>query len=332
MNRFLMMLCLLTLSVFCFAHDPKLSGIGIVMKGRAATIAVQVPAKNLVEGDQGAQISKRLALFINGESFVPARAELTVDRANGIAYWRAPYEGVIRSLSVSQRLFPEDSESRTIVSPSRDGQELQETILDRAHPSMDFGKPQQIGVVNVVGQFVSLGVMHIFSGLDHILFILGLILLGGGLKPLLKTVTAFTAAHSITLTVAALGWWAPPSRYVEPLIALSIVAVAFENLRKRNDTPDWRPLIAFGFGLIHGFGFAGGLTEAGLPHGAIGWALASFNIGVECAQASIVVIAAPFLAALAKTKPKLSYGVVVAGSVVIAIAGAFWFVDRVRIG
>src|SRR5207253_3881193 len=108
--------------------------------------------------------------------------------------------------------------------------------------------------------------------------------------------------------------------------------VAFENLRARKEGRDWRPLIAFGFGLIHGFGFAGGLTEAGIPHAALGWALASFNIGVECAQASIVLLVTPLLATLATKRPVASRRLIVAGSLGIALAGAFWFVDRVRDG
>ena len=322
------------LAALCWAHDPQLSGIGIAMNGSAATIGVQVHLKRLSGKDPAREIANRLALEINGQRFVANTPEITLDQANGVAYWSAKYAGVIQNFSIAHRLFPEDNGSRTIVSVTKDGRDVSETILDAAHPSMSSDKPtstKSAGVGSVIAQFVALGVMHIFTGPDHILFIFGLILVGGGLRPLLKTVTAFTVAHSITLTVAATGLWTPASKYIEPLIALSIVAVAIENLRKTRGTRDWRPLIAFGFGLIHGFGFAGGLVEAGLPHGAMGWALASFNIGVECAQASIVLIATPLLAWLATRQPRISYRVVVAGSLTIAMAGAFWFVDRIRV-
>lgn len=313
------------------AHDPQLSGIGIVINGDAATIAVQAHLNKLSPADPSGEIVKRLALSINGKSYVPSAPQISLDSTNGIAYWKAEYAGSIRTLDVSHRLFPEDSGSRTIVSVTRDGVNVQDTILDSGHPAMQFGGQKvKARTPNVVQQFLALGVTHIFTGFDHILFILGLILMGGGLKPLLKTVTAFTLAHSITLSIAATGIWTPASKYVEPLIALSIVAIAIENLRKRESAKDWRPLIAFGFGIIHGFGFAGGLIEAALPQGAIGWALASFNIGVECAQASIVLIAVPFLTMLARTKPQLSYRVVFAGSLAIALAGGFWFIERVR--
>ena len=183
-------------------------------------------------------------------------------------------------------------------------------------------------------RFVREGVLHIFGGPDHILFVLGLLLLGGTLKSLIKTVTAFTVAHSITLTVAATGLWNPGPRYVEPLIALSIVAIALENLRRNGKTAkrDLRPWFAFGFGLIHGFGFAGALAEVGLPKEALGVALASFNIGVEIGQVTIVLAAAPALALLSARKPAISRNVVVAGSTLIGICGAFWFVTRVISG
>ena len=304
------------------------------MKGNSAVVAVQVHLAKLGFGDPGSQIAGRLALVVNGHPFVASNPDFELDQSAGVAYWRAAYPGVIKTFSVAHRLFPEDLGSRTIVSVTEDGQDVEETLVDAAHPSFAFeanGAPVAAeSPLHVIRQFWQLGIMHIFTGPDHILFIFGLILLGGGLKALLKTVTAFTVAHSITLTVAATGLWAPPSRYVEPLIALSIVAVAFENLRQRKEGKDWRPLIAFGFGLIHGFGFAGGLTEAGLPHAALGWALASFNIGVECAQASIVLAVTPVLAYVARVRPKVSYRVVYAGSVLIALAGAFWFLERVR--
>ena len=335
MKKLLLCFAALVVSVFCWAHDPQLSGIGVAMAGNKATIAVQVHLTRLGSGDPSTLISHRLDLMINGTPYVASDAKVVVDDDQGVAYWTAPYQGVIEDLTVGHRLFPEDSGTRTIVSITRDGVDVQESILDASHPSLKFGTSsgptEKVSTWSVVRQFWQLGVMHIFTGPDHILFIFGLILMGGGLKALLKTVTAFTVAHSITLTIAATGLWTPASRYVEPLIALSIVAVAFENLRGKRGTKDWRPLIAFAFGLIHGFGFAGGLVEAGLPHGALGWALASFNIGVETAQASIVLLTVPALAYLAKAKPLASHRVLVAGSLLIAVAGACWFIDRVRL-
>jgi hypothetical protein len=335
MKRLLLVVAALFLSVFCWAHDPQLSGIGIVTNGDQTTIAVQVHLARLGAGDPVTLIAKRLDLTLNGAAFIPKNAKIVIDKGQDVAYWTASYPNVISTFTIGKRLFPEDSGTRTIVSVTQNGVDLQETILDASHGSLTFGgtagKQRPEGTWKIIAQFWQLGLMHIFTGPDHILFILGLILMGGGLRALLKTVTAFTVAHSITLTIAATGLWTPASRYVEPLIALSIVAVAFENLRGRKGQKDWRPLIAFAFGLIHGFGFAGGLAEAGLPHGMLGWALASFNIGVETAQASIVLLTVPVLALIAKWKPIASHRIITVGSLAIAFAGAVWFIDRVRI-
>jgi hypothetical protein len=155
-------------------------------------------------------------------------------------------------------------------------------------------------------RFLRLGVEHIFTGYDHIAFLLALLLLGGRFLDLVKIVTSFTIAHSLTLALAALGLFTPPARWVESLIAASIVAVAGENLwvlrravassarvaaalRHR-----WR--LTFAFGLVHGFGFAAALQELKLPRAALVAGLVSFNIGVEIGQVVIVALAFPLLA------------------------------------
>lgn len=140
--------------------------------------------------------------------------------------------------------------------------------------------------------YIPVGFDHILpKGLDHILFVLGLFFLAPRLGPLLWQVTAFTAAHTITLALAALGWVVVPGSVVEPLIALSIAWVALENVWRGELTP-WRPLVVFGFGLLHGLGFASVLAEFGLPQAQFIPALLGFNVGVEIGQ--LVVIAAAF--------------------------------------
>jgi hypothetical protein len=161
--------------------------------------------------------------------------------------------------------------------------------------------------------------------------VIGLLLLGGGLRRLLKIVTAFTAAHSLTLAVATLGIFQPPSRVVEPAIGLSIVCIGIENLRHRPGMPDRRALLAFCFGLVHGFGFASVLRETGLPAGALGWSLASFNLGVEMGQAAIVLSLAPVLAWVRSASTRASWRVAFAGSWVIVCAGGYWFAERLLV-
>ena len=138
-------------------------------------------------------------------------------------------------------------------------------------------------------RFVPAGVHHILIGPDHLLFLVGLLLLGGTIRQLLAVVTAFTVAHSITLSLAALNIVTPPARIIEPAIALSIVYVGADNLLVRGGR-DVRAWIAFAFGFIHGFGFANVLREMDLPARALGWSLFSFNVGVEIGQLLVVVV------------------------------------------
>jgi hypothetical protein len=181
----------------------------------------------------------------------------------------------------------------------------------------------------VVRGYLVMGFRHILpEGTDHILFVMGLFLLSPRIKPLLLQVTSFTAAHTLALALAALGFVSLPSRVVEPLIALSIVYVAVENVVTPRLTP-WRPAVVFLFGLLHGMGFAGALREAGLPHSEIPAALLSFNAGVEGGQLAVILAAFVVLALPFRSRPWYRSRVVVPGSLLIAAVGLFWFVQRI---
>jgi hypothetical protein len=139
--------------------------------------------------------------------------------------------------------------------------------------------------------FIRLGIEHIFLGYDHIMFLLALLLLGGRFWTLVKIVTAFTIAHSITLIAAALQWVSLPSRFIETGIALSIAYVAAENFWAKRADHRW--IITFLFGLVHGFGFANVLTQLGLPSKGLVASLLAFNVGVEAGQVAIVSVLFP---------------------------------------
>lgn len=148
--------------------------------------------------------------------------------------------------------------------------------------------------------FFLMGVEHILLGWDHLLFLACLLLLGGTFLGLLKIVTAFTVAHSISLALAALDVVNLPPRLVESLIALSIAYVAAENIFLRDRAASKRWMIAFTFGLVHGFGFASVLKEVGLPKAGLVWSLLGFNLGVEAGQAMVVALTMPLLLWLGK--------------------------------
>jgi len=251
------------------------------------------------------------------------------------------------SLEVEGPVFPMVPNHETFVSVYRDGVLVRQDVLTTEHRVLRVYGRGTAGVAAVLRTFVPAGIHHIAIGPDHILFVLGLLLLGGGLARLLKIITSFTVAHSITLALASLGLVRLPPRLVEPLIALSIVFVAVETLLAGRDGPrsdvgaavetaapdarrtrDRRAVLAFAFGLVHGFGFASVLAEFGLPREALGWSLAGFNVGVEMGQAVIVLLVAPPLAWLARRAPAAHARVVRVLAFVIAAAGGFWFVQR----
>ena len=238
----------------------------------------------------------------------------------------------VSRLRVSAALFPANPQHETFLNVyAADGRVLAQEVLRSGHNDADIYAAGAAGVLAVLATFVRTGIHHIFIGPDHILFIVGLLLLGGSLGRVLRVATAFTVAHSITLALAVLGVVRLPGRVIEPMIALSVVYVGFENLRARAGAADWRVRIAFLFGLIHGFGFASVLRDFGLPHGALAWSLLGFNLGVEIGQVCIVLLVVPLLAALRAGLPRLASRAVTAGSWGIIGTGGFWFVQRLLV-
>ena len=186
-------------------------------------------------------------------------------------------------------------------------------------------------IVRSFANFLSLGVKHILTGYDHLLFLFGLLVVARGFVASLSIITSFTIAHSITLAVATVHLVQIPSRIVEPLIAASIVFVGIENLL-RGDIPKARRMVAFAFGLIHGFGFALALREAGIGSatGGIVLPLFSFNLGVEVGQILVAAVALPIIWKL-RENPMFVARWAPACSAAVVLLGSFWFVQRVWI-
>lgn len=183
--------------------------------------------------------------------------------------------------------------------------------------------------LEVFRQYTALGFTHILPrGLDHILFVLGLFLLANRFKPLLWQVTAFTVAHSITLGLTIYGVFSLSSAIVEPLIAASIVYVAVENMLTSR-LHLWRVFIVFGFGLLHGMGFAGVLQEVGLPRAQFLAGLISFNLGVELGQLAVILLAFVAVGAWFRDRPWYRQRIVLPVSALIALVGLYWTVERI---
>lgn len=183
--------------------------------------------------------------------------------------------------------------------------------------------------MEVAAQYTVFGFMHILpKGLDHILFVLGLFLLSLRWKPLLIQVTSFTIAHTITLGLSIYGVLSLSPAIVEPLIAASIAYVAIENIITAQLKP-WRAFVVFGFGLLHGLGFAGVLNEIGLPRSEFVTALLSFNIGVELGQLAVIILAYLLIGLWWKAKDWYRARVVQPLSALIAVTGVYWTIERI---
>jgi HupE / UreJ protein len=195
--------------------------------------------------------------------------------------------------------------------------------------------------LQIARHYLALGVHHILTGYDHLVFLAGLILTARRIRQLLITLTAFTVAHSISLALVMIGGVRAPSAIVEPLIALSIAWVGLDILlsdarrvpvdQSSTDRRGARWLVVFGFGLIHGFGFAGALMELGLGSStsAIATALVSFNLGVEAGQVMVAAVLTPVVW-LTRTRPTLHTRMVRVCSLAVMIAGTYWLIDRLR--
>jgi hypothetical protein len=294
--------------------------------------------------------TERLALTAGGESCTwQTTAPMQLDRHSDGTYavlsLTARCEGLQRGLKMNYSLlFDVDPSHRGLVQWVPPG-----NAADASSQALVFGtgnaeqplalQPQSAW--QTFGQYVVEGVWHIWIGFDHILFLLSLLLpavlvrvsrswqpapsLKGSLIEVLKVVTAFTLAHSITLTLAALGVISLPSRIVESTIAASVVFAALNNLRGTLGKRVW--VMAFVFGLIHGFGFASVLADLGLPQQALALALVGFNVGVELGQLAIVAVFVPIAFALRRTAFYRT-GVLTGGSLLVALIASYWFIQR----
>jgi HupE / UreJ protein len=231
--------------------------------------------------------------------------------------WSQPVTG----LTINYNLFlPNVSTARCLATVMQGGQtrNLVFTPEQQEFALIDHSIWQQIS------SFVLLGIEHILTGYDHVLFLISLLMLGGGWHYLLKVVTAFTISHSVTLSLAVLDIVTLPVRFVESAIALTIVYVAAENFWRKGLRGRW--LLTFIFGLIHGLGFAGVLKEIHVDHSNLAVSLASFNVGVEIGQIVIVSIVFIVLRTIQKYPWELTLRRFLSGCVVAM--GLFWFVQR----
>lgn len=311
---------LLVVHIFDVAHDLKIDPPqrllepSFVDQHAAAIVALLAPRLTLKADGPLAQAEWSQVEILPERQSLRVHVRYRLDSAPG-------------AVTVATAMFTYDPTHQTFLN-IYDGGAMTQAILDRGRGEFEYFAGTRQGALAVMRKFITAGIHHILIGPDHLLFLAGLLLLGGSIRQLAVVVTAFTVAHSITLPLAALNIVTPPVRIIEPAIALSIVYVGADNLLVRNGR-DVRAWIAFAFGFIHGFGFANVLREMDLPARALGWSLFSFNLGVEIGQLMVVVAVASVLGALGSRSEGVGRRLAFAGSIVVIVAGAFWFIQRV---
>ncbi|MDR3456562.1 MAG: HupE/UreJ family protein [Verrucomicrobiae bacterium] len=335
------------------AHDPGLS-VATARLG-AGTVAIHLAmartdAEQIVrlDADHDGQVTeaefqaarpelerqgaRSFAVTVQGKVLTPERVSVQRDNQDGV-HFDLTFSGVtggeltirsvwIRELARGHRQYLSlQNESQHVIG---------EKMLDAGHDAMTLplAAPVETAVVqHSFKEFLSLGVEHIATGYDHQLFLLGLLLVGGTWRSALKIITSFTVAHSITLALTALNVIHLPSKFVEPMIAASIVYVGLENLLRRKMENRW--MLTFCFGLIHGCGFASALQDLGV--GANGTPilvpLVSFNLGVEAGQLVIASLVLPVIWKC-QASPAFARRWVPAGSAVVVLLGGYWLAQR----
>ena len=345
------------------AHDPGISRLTLAPVGTGfATTAVLarrdleilVPMDLDYDGQLSDQeraqalpalraLARDAVTLSNGDRpLTPRLAEAELDDSDGVYLTQYYPESPGADISVAVPLLAElgSGHRQFLEVRDRHGQVLASTLLSASHSShrLELARP---GWLQVIGECIVIGAEHIRLGLDHLLFLLTLLLPAvlvyraprwesvTGLRPaviaVLKVVTAFTLAHSITLTAAAMGWLTLPARLVEATIALSVVLTALHNLRPLLGQARW--LVAFGFGLVHGFGFAGQLQALALPEDTLIAGLLGFNLGVELGQLAVVALVLPPAYAWRHSTGYRRYALQ-GGSLAAAGVAGLWFVER----
>jgi hydrogenase/urease accessory protein HupE len=352
-------LCLILLAMATFtvhAHDPGLSTATVRLQTRKLEAVLVFSVRDVavlvdLDKDRDGELSKEelaegaaelqktvgqaLEVKFDGEPAKASDARCRFDESdNASVYLSFPVRSfsnlVVRSTWL-KRLPPGHRQFFSLENPN--GEVLAERMLsataDTVTVQMDGAGTQPELAKNSFVDFLVLGVKHIWTGYDHLLFLFGLLIVTRNFVSSLKIITCFTIAHSLTLAVATLSLVQISSRIVEPLIAASIVYVGVENLL-RGDDPKGRWLLTFAFGLIHGFGFASVLRELGVGANGSGITvpLVSFNLGVELGQIAVAALALPVIWKL-RTNPVFIYRWVPACSFLVVLLGGYWFVQRV---
>lgn len=339
-----------------WAHPPGLSSIYLQQQPQQMDVRVTFALQDIeafapMDSDLDAEVSdaerdaakpsiakllaEQLRLTLDGHPLVltdPGRVSFDEQNNAHVDFHYALPENGGRQLTLKSEflsLLPEGHQHQLSVK-NVEQQVIAEVMLSRDHAelALDLQNAQPPSMLSAFVDFFSLGVEHIVTGYDHLLFLFGLLMVTHSFWPAIKIITFFTIAHSITLALAGLNVVELPSSFVEPFIAATIVYVGVENII-RGDHPKGRHWLTFGFGLIHGFGFASVLREMEIGNSDFGifLPLLSFNLGIETGQIVVAAIVLPMIWLL-NNRVETAQKFLTACSVLISLMGAYWFLER----
>lgn len=354
-SKLLLALLLLNAS-WGYAHPPGLSSVDVQLGAGHLTATITFALQDIeafapMDSDLDAEVSdsereasKPAVARLLAEQFIVSadNTSLVPDPATSVAYDDQNNAQVELRFSITPshqlslqskllRLLPEGHKEFVTVKNSA-GQILSEKMLGRADDKLNInlanGEQQAGNGDSTFVEFLKLGVEHIVTGYDHLLFLFALLAVTHSFWPAIRIITFFTIAHSITLALASLNLIDLPASFVEPFIAATIVYVALENII-RGDHPKGRHWLTFGFGLIHGFGFASVLRELDIASGDSGilLPLLSFNLGIESGQIGVAAVVLPIIWQL-NNRLNTSQLFLRGGSLLVALVGFFWFLER----
>ncbi len=319
-------LLLLILCACGFAHDPLVSSVQVRHRGNLTEIVALAFADKLSEKEPASDLRSRLHLEVDGETVDAKAAQVAVSTELPSPAYRLEMilPRRVQTVKLNSRLFPELPGSATAFASFEEDKVFAMMTLTESEPSASIGFEEGF---RIDASMLRHGIMHIVSGPDHLLFLLGLLLLSQKVVSLLKVLTAFTVAHSISLSLIALDVIRVSPRIVEPLIALSIVAVATLALFGKNFK--YGLWLATVFGLIHGCGFGSGLADLGFTRSNAVSSLVTFNLGVEVGQVLAVMVAFPILSWLPEKSETLYLRTSRVLSSATILLGLFWTIQRI---
>ncbi|MDQ6913328.1 MAG: HupE/UreJ family protein [Verrucomicrobiota bacterium] len=340
--------------ISAFAHDPGLSSANLEFADRDLRLQLTFNERDLAgllgisaaelragSDDISAKLNntaRRAALIqVDGTAQTPASIENSIDENNNVEFryiFLLPADA--RQIEFQSILLPDLSfgHRQAFAAVDNHGTEVTRRILSArdgltsiplAERSAEISRNSESRFL----QFLLLGIRHILTGYDHLLFLFGLLIVCRGPRPALLLITCFTLAHSLTLALSTFGLVNLPSRFVEATIAASILYVGLENLIRRDTVLRGRWLLTFVFGLVHGLGFASVLHEMGIARTGLGAVvpLVAFNIGVETGQLAVAAIVLPVIWQLRRRPSFVGIGIP-ACSLLVGMAGAYWLLER----